>query len=89
MSLEKEKILQRVEQALTTLRPHLETDGGDIEIVELTDDMVLRFRWLGNCETCSMSTMTMKGGVEHTVKSFVPEIKAVEAVNGLFFSMED
>lgn len=86
MSLEKEEILQRVEQALTTLRPHLEIDGGDIEIVELTDNMVLRFRWLGNCETCSMSTMTMKGGVEHTILSFVPEIKAVEAVNGLFIA---
>lgn len=86
MSLEKEDILQRVEQALTTLRPHLEIDGGDIEIVELTDDMVLRFRWLGNCETCSMSTMTMKGGVEHTIMSFVPEVKAVEAINGLFIA---
>lgn len=86
MSLEKEEILQRVEQALTTLRPHLEIDGGDIEIVELTDDMVLRFKWLGNCETCSMSTMTMKGGVEHTIMSFVPEIKGVEAINGIFLA---
>lgn len=86
MNLDKEQILQRVEQALTTLRPHLEIDGGDIEIVELTDEMVLRFKWLGNCETCSMSTMTMKGGVEQTIMSFVPEVKAVEAVNGLFIA---
>jgi len=72
MSINKTDILARVEQALTTLRPHLETD-----------DMILRFKWLGTCETCSMSTMTMKGGVEHTIKSFVPEIKAIEAINGL------
>jgi len=84
MTEEKEILLQRVEQALTTLRPHLETDGGDIEIVELTDDMILKFRWLGNCETCSMSTMTLIGGIKHTIKSFVPEIKDVEPINGLF-----
>lgn len=84
MTSSKENILARVEQALTTLRPHLEIDGGDIQVVELTDDMVLRFKWMGTCETCSMSTMTMKGGVEHTIKSFVPEIKEIEAINGLF-----
>lgn len=83
MSLDKESILARVEQALTTLRPHLEIDGGNIEVVELTDDMTLKFKWMGNCETCSMSPMTMKGGVEHTIKSFVPEIKKIEAINGL------
>jgi Fe-S cluster biogenesis protein NfuA len=82
----KEQILARVEEALETIRPHLETDGGDLEIVELTDDMVLKFKWLGNCETCSMSTMTMKGGIEHTIKTKVPEIHAVEAINGLFIS---
>lgn len=86
MSVDKESILARVEQALTTLRPHLETDGGDIEIVELTDDMTLKFKWLGNCETCSMSMMTLKGGIEHTIKSFVPEVKAVQAINGVHIS---
>lgn len=83
MSIDKEAILLRVEQALTTLRPHLEMDGGDIEVVELTDDMVLKFKWLGNCETCSISGMTLVGGIQHTIKSFVPEIKDIKAVNGL------
>ncbi len=80
----KDTILAQVEEALATIRPHLKTDGGDIEIVELTDDMILRFKWLGNCETCSMSTMTMKGGIEHTIKTNVPAVKSVEAVNGFF-----
>ena len=80
----KEEILQKAEKALDTIRPHLATDGGNVEIVELTDEMILRFRWLGNCETCSMSTMTMKGGIEYTIKAKVPEIKGVEAVNGFF-----
>jgi len=83
MSDNKKSILDRVEQALETIRPHLKTDGGDIEVVELTDKMTLRFRWLGNCKTCSMSAMTMKGGIEHTIKSNVPEVEKVEAVNGV------
>ena len=82
MSIDKEAILQRVEQALTTLRPHLEVDGGDIEVVELTDDLVLKFKWLGNCETCSMSPMTFEGGIQATIMSFVPEIKEMQAING-------
>jgi Fe-S cluster biogenesis protein NfuA len=82
MSIDKEAILQRVEQALTTLRPHLEVDGGDIEVVELTDEMVLKFKWLGNCETCSMSAMTFEGGIQATIMSFVPEIKEMHAING-------
>jgi Fe-S cluster biogenesis protein NfuA len=83
MSIDKEAILRRVEQALTTLRPHLEADGGDIEVVELTDEMVLKFRWLGTCETCSMSEMTFEGGIQATIMSFVPEIKEMEAINGI------
>ena len=83
MNVDKEEILLRVEQALTTLRPHLEIDGGDIEVVELTDDMVLKFKWLGNCETCSISSMTLVGGVQHTIKSFVPEIKDIQPINGI------
>lgn len=82
--INKENILLKAEEALEAIRPHLAIDGGNVEIVELTDDMVLRFKWLGNCETCSMSTMTMKAGVEYTIKNKLPEIKAVEAVNGFF-----
>lgn len=81
--MNKADILARVEQALTTLRPHLEIDGGDIEIVELTDDMVLKFKWLGNCETCNINSMTLVGGVQHTIRSFVPEIKEIVPINGV------
>lgn len=80
---QKDLLVQRVDKALDGLRPHLEVDGGNIEIVELTDDLVLKIKWLGNCEMCSMSTMTLKAGVEQAVKQHVPEIKAVEPVNGL------
>jgi Fe-S cluster biogenesis protein NfuA len=67
------------------VRPHLAVDGGNIEIVDITDDMTVLIKWLGNCEFCSMSIMTMKAGVEQAIKAKVPEILAIEAVNGLEF----
>ena len=74
---------ERVDAALETIRPHLEVDGGNIEVVEITKDHTVKIKWLGNCEFCSMSTMTLKAGVEQAIKSKVPEIKAIEAVNGM------
>ena len=62
-------------------RPHLAVDGGNIELVEVTDDLTVKIRWLGNCAFCSMSEMTMKAGVEQAIKSRLPEIKNVIAVN--------
>lgn len=74
----------RVNLALDEIRPHLAVDGGNIELVEVTDDLIVRIKWLGNCEHCSFSGMTMRAGVEQAIKSRLPEIKAVEAVNGFF-----
>ena len=71
----------RVEDALQTMRPFLEADGGDMELVDITDNMVVIVRLLGSCKTCGMSDMTMKAGVEEAVKRSVPEIIAVEAIN--------
>ena len=78
--LEKAYILNQIELALDDIRPHLAVDGGDVSVVELTDEMTVKVRWLGACETCSMSAMTMKAGVEQAVKSRLPQILAVEAV---------
>ncbi|MBK9734997.1 MAG: NifU family protein [Saprospiraceae bacterium] len=77
-------ILDKVNHALDEIRPHLAVDGGNIEVVEITNDLIVRIKWLGNCEHCSMSAMTMRAGVEQALKSKMPEIKAVEAVNGFF-----
>ena len=76
-------LVQRVDTALDSVRPHLAVDGGNIEIVQITDDMELHVKWIGACSNCSMSLMTMKAGVEEAVLSKVPEIKAIHAVNGL------
>ena len=83
--LEKKDLYNRVEQALETVRPHLHVDGGDVEIVEVTDDMRVLIRWVGMCESCSMSAMTLRAGLYEAIKSKIPEIVAVEAVNGMAF----
>lgn len=74
-------ILQQIEMALDEIRPHLAVDGGDVAVVDVTEEMTVMVRWLGACEHCSMSAMTMKAGVEQTVKSRLPQIRSVEAVN--------
>ncbi|MGB0918812.1 MAG: NifU family protein [Flavobacteriales bacterium] len=75
------KLKVKVEDALQTMRPFLEADGGDMELVDITDEMVVQVRLLGSCKTCGMSEMTLKAGIEEAVKRSVPEIVAVEAVN--------
>lgn len=81
--IEKQALMVRVEEALQSIRPHLIVDGGNVELVEITDDMRARIRWIGMCESCSMSDMTLKAGINEAVRSKVPEITAVEAVNGI------
>jgi len=71
----------KVEEALNTIRPYLEADGGNVEVVEITSNNVLRLELTGACKTCNMSHMTMRAGIEETIKKAVPEITAIESVN--------
>lgn len=71
----------RVLEALNKVRPYLQEDGGDIELIEINVPIV-KVKLLGSCEHCDMSTMTMKVGVEELIKRTVPEITQVIAVNG-------
>mgnify|MGYP001567657328 CR=1 FL=1 len=75
------ELIARIEAALDTIRPYLETDGGNVAIEEVTDDMVVKLKLLGSCGSCPMSIMTLKAGVEQTLKRAIPEITAVEAIN--------
>jgi len=63
------------------LRPFLLADNGDMELVEIQDDATVVVRLLGSCKDCSMSMMTLKAGLEESVKRIAPEVKAVVAVN--------
>lgn len=73
-------LFNRVEDALKTIRPYLEADGGDVELVEVTEEHTAMLELKGACSTCSMSHMTMKAGIEETIMRAVPEIKSVQAV---------
>ena len=67
---------KKVQDALTEIRPFLESDGGNIELVSITNDVV-KVKLLGNCVNCSVNQMTLKNGVEMTIKKYAPEIKEV------------
>ncbi|HCR13978.1 NifU family protein [Solidesulfovibrio sp.] len=71
---------EKIEAALGKIRPSLQADGGDVELVEVTDGGIVRVRLTGACKGCPMSQMTLKGGVERILKQEVPGVKAVEAV---------
>lgn len=75
-----EELIKQVEASLDSIRPYLNQDGGDIQVVDITDDMVVKVKLLGACESCPMSFMTMKAGVEATLKKTIPEIKSIETV---------
>ena len=74
-------LLEQVEAALDTLRPYLLTDGGNVSVVEITPEHVVKLKLLGSCGSCPMSIMTLKAGIEEAIKKAVPEITGVEAIN--------
>ncbi|MGD8535740.1 MAG: NifU family protein [Candidatus Aminicenantes bacterium] len=69
-----------VKKALDEVRPHLKADGGDVELVEVTEDGVVKVRLLGACEGCPMREMTLTQGITRFIKKRVPEVKDVQAV---------
>jgi len=75
------RIINKIEAALDEIRPYLKTDGGDISLVEITDDYTVKVKLMGACETCHVSMMTLKNGVEVAVKNAVPKVKKVVEVS--------
>ena len=72
-----ETLHQKVEEALDSIRPYLQADGGNVEVVEITEDQTLKIQLKGACSTCSMSHMTMRSGIEETIRRAVPEIRNI------------
>jgi len=70
----------KVEKVLEAVRPFLQADGGNVELVDVSDDGIVKVRLTGACGSCPMSTMTLKMGVERKLKEEIPEVKAVEQV---------
>jgi Fe-S cluster biogenesis protein NfuA len=73
-------LISQVNQALDQMRPFMAADGGDMELVGITPDMVVEVRLLGSCSSCHMSGMTLRAGVEEAVRRSVPAIRSVRAV---------
>ena len=71
---------EKIRGALETVRPYLQEDDGDIELVTVSADGIVEVRFLGECATCSLAMMTLRSGVERTLMLAVPEIKRIEAV---------
>ncbi|WP_319541927.1 NifU family protein [uncultured Pseudodesulfovibrio sp.] len=71
---------EKVEAVLDKVRPMLQSDGGDVELVDITDSGVVQVRLVGACKGCPMSQMTLRNGIERIVLKEIPEVKAVEAV---------
>jgi Fe-S cluster biogenesis protein NfuA len=79
----KKDLIEKIEKALAEIRPFLESDGGDISFIELTDDNVVHVQLHGSCVGCSVNQMTLKSGVEMTIKKYAPEIREVVEVGSI------
>jgi Fe-S cluster biogenesis protein NfuA len=77
MSMTSEELKDKVEMALEEIRPFLQSDGGDITLVEILEEKVVRVRLEGNCVGCTVNQMTLKSGVEMTIKKHAPQIEEV------------
>jgi Fe-S cluster biogenesis protein NfuA len=77
---EREMIRDKVEETLAKVRPALQADGGDVELVDVSDDGTVKLKLTGACGHCPMSTLTLKMGIERALKQQVPEVKEVVAV---------
>jgi Fe-S cluster biogenesis protein NfuA len=73
-------MLEEVKKVLDMIRPALQADGGDVELVEVTEDGVVKVKLVGACGHCPMSTMTLKNGIEKTLKQKIPGVKEVVGV---------
>ena len=71
---------KEVEAAIEKIRPNLQADGGDVELVDVTKDGIVKVRLVGACAGCPMSTMTLTFGIERELKKQVPGVKKVQAV---------
>ena len=78
---EKNEITEKVKAAIETIRPYLIADGGDVKLVEITDDLIVKVKLTGACDGCPFSLMTLRAGIEQAIRRKLPELKELVAVN--------
>lgn len=76
-----EELSRKIEASLDSIRPYLKADGGNVKVLDITEERIVRLEFEGACSMCSMSTMTFKAGVEAAIKRDVPEVKGIEVIN--------
>lgn len=74
-------LIQEIDKALDSIRPYLEADGGNVKVLEVSDEGVVKLELLGACGSCPMSAMTFKAGIEEAIKRQVPQVTGIEAIN--------
>lgn len=74
------ELTEKVQNVIEQIRPYLQADGGDIQFIELTEDLIVKVELQGACGSCPYSLMTLKNGVEQAVIKAIPEIKSVESI---------
>jgi len=74
-------LLERVTKVINLIRPAVQADGGDVELVEITADQIVRIRLHGACVGCPSSTVTLQMGIERNLKEHVPQIRGIEAID--------
>ncbi|HEX9250714.1 MAG TPA: NifU family protein [Ignavibacteriaceae bacterium] len=70
-----------VQKALNNIRPYLQADNGDVELIDVSDDGIVKVKLLGACEICPLSIMTLRAGIERAIMREVPAVKRIEAVS--------
>ena len=71
---------EKVQEALDQIRPAIQMDGGDVELVDVTEDNIVKVRLMGACHGCPMSLLTLQAGIERVIKAVYPKLKGVEAI---------
>jgi Fe-S cluster biogenesis protein NfuA len=77
----KQELIKKVNTVIDSIRPYLKADGGDVTLIDITDDMTVKVKLIGACNSCPFSMMTLKSGIEHAVKEKIPELKEIIAVD--------
>jgi Fe-S cluster biogenesis protein NfuA len=80
-TLTHEELTSKIEASLDSIRPYLEADGGNVRLMDISADHIVRLEFVGACGSCPMSTMTFKAGVEEAIKRAVPEVKGIVVTN--------
>lgn len=79
--MDKKKLIVKINKAIDKIRPYLQADGGDVSLLDITEDFIVHVRFTGACDGCPYSLMTLKAGIEEAIKNDVPEVKSVIAVD--------